>query len=310
MLTWSTPSLVFAHGGEDHGDAKPSVTVGIGPRLAIQSDQFWIVVVPTAKDGGKLQIHLSDAVTNGSIVGAQIEVTRGEATSKAMQVKGFYEVAAPFVSTPGHYDLTLAVNAGDRSDLLIGTLDIPEPPTIVRHDSVWDHILPQGSLPAAVPFLSILAGLAGLLACRRMSVQGAALRRVAVVVASGFVVLGLSAGAFGVARNIRAKAQPANAILDQPVIARRLDDGGVFVPRPTQALLDIATVNAPAAQTAQKTVRLIGQVIPDLNRSGLVQSLLAGRIEAPERGFPSIVRAVYPCLARFLKGQPCVSPRL
>jgi RND family efflux transporter MFP subunit len=62
----------------------------------------------------------------------------------------------------------------------------------------------------------------------------------------------------------------------------------VFVPEPTQRLLGIATVETAKAATVQKTIRLIGQVIPDPNKSGVVQSLLAGRIESPEGGFPAI----------------------
>ncbi|MFN0217381.1 MAG: efflux RND transporter periplasmic adaptor subunit [Hyphomicrobium sp.] len=77
------------------------------------------------------------------------------------------------------------------------------------------------------------------------------------------------------------------AILDLPDTARRSEDGAVFVPKATQRLLEVATVRTATASAAQKTVRLIGQVIPDPNKSGLVQALLAGRIEAPETGFPA-----------------------
>ena len=74
------------------------------------------------------------------------------------------------------------------------------------------------------------------------------------------------------------------AILDLPDTARRSEDGAIFIPKATQRLLEVATVRTATASAAQKTVRLIGQVIPDPNKSGLVQALLAGRIEAPEGG--------------------------
>jgi hypothetical protein len=64
------------------------------------------------------------------------------------------------------------------------------------------------------------------------------------------------------------------------------------MPKPAQALMGVATAQAAQAETLAKSVRLIGQVIPDPNHSGLVQALLAGRIEAPEGGFPPLGSAV------------------
>ena len=96
LLAALAPSPSFAHGGEDHGDAKPAVIAGVGPRMSAQSEAFEIVAIPTAKDGGKLRIYLSDLPSNAPIVKAQIEVTRGEATIKTTEAKGFYELDAPW----------------------------------------------------------------------------------------------------------------------------------------------------------------------------------------------------------------------
>ena len=282
-----SPSPVFAHGGEDHGDAKPIAAAGIGPRLATGSDIFDLVALPTAKDGGKLRVYLSDASTNKSITGAQIEVTRGEATTKLVEGKGFYELDAPWVKTPAHHNLTFAITAGDASDLLIGTLDIPEPAASARHDSIWDHILPAGS-GAVLPWVMAVLGVVGLFGIRRALPSGLPIRRIAAVIAGVVIFGGAGLGTAGLLRSMAANAPANNAVLDLPDTARRLGDGAVFAPRTTQSLLEITTQRATQAETAQKTVRLIGQVIPDLNRSGLVQSLLPGRVEAPEKGFYGI----------------------
>lgn len=282
-----SPVTVFAHGGEDHGDAKPIAAAGIGPRLATGSDLFDLVALPTAKDGGRLRVYLNDASTNKFVTGAKIEVTRGEATSKLVEGKGFYELDAPWVKTPAHYDLTFAITAGDASDLLIGTLAIPEPAAVARHDSIWDHILPPGSGAVAPWVLAVLGGLASF-GIRRVLPIGLPMRRITATIAGVVIITGAGLGSAGLLRSIAANAPAMNAVLDQPDTARRLGDGAVFAPRTTQSLLDITTQRATQAETAQKTVRLIGQVIPDLNRSGLVQSLLPGRIEAPEKGFYGI----------------------
>ena len=61
----------------------------------------------------------------------------------------------------------------------------------------------------------------------------------------------------------------------------RLSDGSVFVPKPTQRLLDVRTIVAKPEE-AHKAVSLVGRVIADPNRSGLVQSINGGRILSPE----------------------------
>jgi RND family efflux transporter MFP subunit len=72
---------------------------------------------------------------------------------------------------------------------------------------------------------------------------------------------------------------------------RRLPDGTVFVPKPSQRLLNVrTTITKP--EPAQKAVSLIGRVIADPNRSGLVQSINGGRIVAPEGGLPRLGQAV------------------
>lgn len=282
-----SPLPVHAHGGEDHGDAKPIAALGVGPRLATGSDLFDLVALPTAKDGGKLRIYLSDAATNTPVRGAQIEVTRSDTTAKAIEGNGFYELDAPWVKTPARQDLTFAITVGDASDLLIGTLNIPEPAAVARHDSVWDHIFPPGS-GTVMPWVFTALGTLGLIGIRRALPFGLPIRKIAAAVTGVMIVSGISLGSAGLIRSIAGDMPLANSVLDQPDTARRLGDGAVFAPRTTQSLLEITTQRAVEAQTAQKTVRLIGQVIPDLNRSGLVQSLLPGRIEAPEKGFYGI----------------------
>ena len=70
LLAALVPSQSFAHGGEDHGDAKPTVIAGVGPRMTAQSEAFEIVAIPTAKDGGRLRIYLGDLPSNAPIAKA------------------------------------------------------------------------------------------------------------------------------------------------------------------------------------------------------------------------------------------------
>ena len=292
LIAVSLPSpSAFAHGGEDHGDEKPAADASIGPRVEATSDTFELVAVPSGAGKGKLIIYLNDFWTNAPITNASIAITKGDATSKATPETGLYELEAPWVKTPGHYDLTFAVTAGETSDLMIGTLDIPAAPIpAAAHNSIWDHTplssMAISHIPAWVP--AAASALTLLLAFLSFTANGN-LRRTALVVTgiAGMSSVGLAAV---VLVNSRAGDHGAvgTAILDLPDTARRSEDGAVFVPKATQRLLDVSTVRTSHASSAQKTVRLTGQVIPDPNKSGLVQTLLAGRIEAPANGFPAI----------------------
>lgn len=295
VLAVSTAPSVWAHGGEVHGDEKPVTSSTIGPRMDSHSDVFELVAIPSARDGGTLAVYLQEFWTNRAVENATVELTAADETITGVFDKGVYRFKAPWVLKPGAYDLTFSITAGDQSDLLIGRLDIPEPPPVAAtHDTLWDHIWPQswqvGSLPLWAP-LSALA-LAALLSLTAIRLPRP-LRSLALI---GAAIVGLSSVA--VAATLLSGAEKsgeigsAAAILDRSEAAQRLENGTIFMPKPSQAVMGVATAQTAQAETIAKSVRLIGQVIPDPNHSGLVQALLAGRIEAPEGGFPVLGSAV------------------
>ena len=286
-----TSTGAWAHGGEDHGDQKPAADSSVGPRVEATSESFEIVGIPSGAGNGKLVVYLNDFWSNTPITKATIEVTQGDVTAKAVEQKGLYELNTPWVKTPGHYDLTFSVTSGETSDLLIGILNIPEAAAgAVAHNNIWDHVTPAFAglpkVPTWLPAMAIVTTL--LLAFLSFTAKGT-VRRAALVLTS---IAGMSSLALAAVMLVNGGTGgvtlAGTAILDLPDTARRSEDGAVFVPKATQRLLEVATVRTATASAAQKTVRLIGQVIPDPNKSGLVQALLAGRIEAPEKGFPAI----------------------
>jgi membrane fusion protein, heavy metal efflux system len=93
---------------------------------------------------------------------------------------------------------------------------------------------------------------------------------------------------FGSSSTARPVEAANTATVDSP---RRLPDGHVFVPKPTQRLLDVRT-EPLAPQSAQRAVSLIGRVIADPNSTGLVQSINGGRVMAPDGGLPRIGQTV------------------
>ncbi len=71
----------------------------------------------------------------------------------------------------------------------------------------------------------------------------------------------------------------------------RLSDGSVFLPKVTQRLIDVRTETA-ASTTIEPTITLVGRVIADPNRSGVVQSTIAGRIGAVDGALPRLGQPV------------------
>ena len=295
VLAVSTAPSVWAHGGEVHGDEKPVTSSTIGPRMESHSDIFELVAIPSARDGGTLSVYLQEFWTNRAVENATIELTAADEMITGVFDKGVYRFNAPWVLKPGAYDLTFSITAGDQSDLMIGRLDIPEPPPVAAaHDTLWDHIWPQswqiGSLPLWVPLSALaLAAFLSLSAIRlprplrNLTLLGAAIMGLSSVAVAATLLSGAErSGEIG----------SAAALLDRPEAAQRLENGTIFMPKPAQALMGVATAQAAQVETVAKSVRLFGQVIPDPNHSGLVQALLASRIEAPEGGFPVLGSAV------------------
>jgi RND family efflux transporter MFP subunit len=145
-----------------------------------------------------------------------------------------------------------------------------------------------GSIEVATPYviagvalaLGFLLGLAARSRRKLVPVTGLALVLLAVSTAYAFAHEGHDHG-----------AEAAKAALPAGDTPRRLPDGTVFVPKPSQRLLNVRTT-LTKPEEAQKAVSLIGRVIADPNRSGLVQSINGGRIMAPETGLPRLGQAV------------------
>ena len=82
--------------------------------------------------------------------------------------------------------------------------------------------------------------------------------------------------------------QPVASQGDAP---RRLPDASVYLPKPTQRLLEVRTVQTQETKT-QPRLSLTGRVIANPDRFGVVQSTLGGRITPPQSGLPKLGQAV------------------
>ncbi|NBJ13121.1 efflux RND transporter periplasmic adaptor subunit [Microvirga arsenatis] len=293
----TTIAAAVAHEGHDHGAPPPAAVTTNNPRVTAQSDAYELVGILR---GDRLGIYLDRFTSNEPVTDARIAVTVGgseEVQAEAADDDGTYTVTSAKFAGEGPLELIFAVTAPSGDDLLIGTLHLPGKPVATAPAPARGTPLQVlqstptvklGGIEVSTPYM--IAGVAlalgfllGLAARRRrklVPMAGLALVALVVSTAYAFAHEGHDHG-----------ADAAKAALPAGDTPRRLPDGTVFVPKPSQRLLNVrTTVTKP--EEAQKAVRLIGRVIADPNRSGLVQSINGGRIIAPEKGLPRLGQTV------------------
>ncbi len=297
LLTVLAPSL--AHEGHDHGGPPVAEVTTSNPRVAVQSDAYELVGILR---GGRLGVYLDRFATNEPVTDAKLAVTVAgdEEVAAEKAADDTYTVASPKFTGEGPLELIFAISAPGGDDLLIGTLQLPAKsaaatqaiPALQRPSALQAlQNLPTFRIGNAdIPTLYLIAGLVLALGfLLGLAVRGR--RKLVPVTGLAFLVL-VASTAFALSHEGEDHSgDAAKAALPAGDTPRRLPDGTVFVPKPSQRLLAVRTTPTKAEE-AQKGISLIGRVIPDPNRSGLVQSINGGRVSAPENGLPRLGQQV------------------
>lgn len=280
-----------AHEGHDHGALPAPVATAGSPRVALHSDAYELVGILR---GDRLTLFLDRYAGNAPVTDAGLVVTIGTGADVAATptAEGTYVVASDRLVGAGPLELVFAITHPGGDDLLIGTLERPAAPAAGApaasgHASAQAASVVIAGRPVPVLYLAMGAALAvGLL-------LGATLRRsLPALSLTGLVLVLLIAGT-GLASAHEGHDHGETAKVAPPAgdTPRRLADGSVFAPKPTQRLLEIRT-QVTKTEEARKTLALVGRVIADPNRSGQVQSITGGRIVAPESGLPRLGQIV------------------
>ena len=284
-----TAGSADAHPG--HGDEAVAPTAGTAmPRTEAHSDLFELVLTVRS---GTANLFLDRFSTNEPVEGAIIEVAEGDATATAeAQPDGTYRLVAPWLARPGRHELVFTVTAGEQSDLLNASLDLPSD----------DHAAvaapgPRARLQAALGDRRgpVIAGFGFLLGVFTTLVFLAPRHRVRLRAAMGGMALLSAVLVAGAALahpghdEPESGSQPASsAATDAP---RRQHDGSVSMPKDAQRILAIRTVLAAEIEAA-KTVQVIGQIVADPEAAGRVQSSQPGRVGVGERGLARLGQRV------------------
>jgi len=286
VLTVFYGSALHAHEGHDHAEqAAPAPASSRSARAEARSDNFELVAVAR---GQELAIYLDRFGDNEPIDGAVIEVETPAGAVKAEARPGdAYRVTGPWLAKPGQVDLIVTVTAGEMTDILPVSLSLPETtamavekaPTAAANASAKATGDRPLLIVGGVAVLSFLVGLASASRRRARAINMLALLSVASV---------LLAGSPAWAHEGHDHGEPAPVALTATGdLAQRLPEGGIFVPKPTQRIFAVRTIQT-SESTHRRSVELPGRVIPDPNGSGLVQAAVGGRLSAPPGGFPRL----------------------
>jgi membrane fusion protein, heavy metal efflux system len=281
LLTFAAPAP--AHEGHDHGEAPRAAPMPGSPRVVATSERYQLVGIA---EGEVLVIYLDRAEDNAPVAGATMELSLdGESFKAELQEKSaIYEVTAPLLRKPGSYEVLVTLTEGSTQDLLVGTLTIPaisgQAGTV--RGGLTDALVaamegPRGGRRgvafAGIVLLAAAAGGALLSGRRKLLIVPAAILGLILASAVAWAHEGHDHGP-------DLSVSTGNSPYRRP-------DGTMFVPKPTQRLLEIRT-RAAAVESRPRTVRFHGRIVPNPNRSGVVQSTLQGRYEAPDGGVPPL----------------------
>jgi membrane fusion protein, heavy metal efflux system len=284
FLVFGASERTPAHEGHDHAaDAPAAAGSPASPRVVATSETYQFVGIA---EGEVLVIYLDRAEDNTPVTTATIDVSLdGEVFKAELQEKSAtYEITAPLLRKAGNYEVVVTLSDGGAHDLLVGTLRIlsTSAQADTRHTGVRQVIANAlasstgRTLLVAVGVLLVVGAAAGgavLSGRRKLYVLPAAIMG---LVLASVVAWAHEGHDHGPDLSVSTGNSPS-----------RRADGSLFVPKPTQRLLEIRT-RTISVESKTRTVRFNGRIVANPNRSGVVQSTLQGRYEAPEGGVPPL----------------------
>jgi len=273
-------------GGPDHqhGPGPTAAALPQSPRLVAVSESWQLVGI---LKGGALTLYLDRQEDNAPATDVTLDLDIAGRTVRAeAQADGTFRIPAEALGT-GEVEV-LATIGGATPDLLVGTIRVPGGAAAPVAAHGHTHTLGD-FLHRRVSVETVLVALAG------TGLAGLTL---------GFLVGRRRAGAAALALALLAAAPaaagpggpdhqhgPETATAEDGDAPRRRADGLVFVPKPTQRLLELRTRRVAPEETARR-VTLAGRVLPNPDAQAVVQPATAGRIVAIDGALPRRGQAV------------------
>ncbi len=273
-------------GGPDHqhGPEPTATALPQSPRLVAVSEAWQLVGI---LKGGALTLYLDRQEDNAPASGATLDLDIAGRTVRAEpQPDGTFRIPAEALGT-GEVEV-LATVGGAAPDLLVGTIRVPGGAAAPAAAHGHSHAL-SDFLHRRVSVETVLIALAGT-GIGALAVGFLFGRRRAGVAALVLTLLAASPVAAGPGGPDH-RHGPETATAEDGDAPRRRADGLVFVPKPTQRLLELRTRRV-TPEDAARHVTLLGRVLPSPDAQAVVQPATAGRIVAIDGTLPRRGQAV------------------
>ena len=293
-LSLIATSAALAHEGHDHADegsdavaatVAASATVGgIAGRSVVElTSELYEAVVQS--HGDHLDLWLDRYDTNEPVTGARVAVTLGEAAEVVAEEEtpGQYRVPITPLAPGASAALALSIQSAFGDDLLGGTLtDATPPPEPLTSRIV--HAL-EHSWRWLLGALIVIGAAIVLLRLRARRRDRFALSVGVVLFAAIWALQPAPLGAHEGHEHADDTAPPLAATTgSRPA---RLADGSVFIPKPTQRLLEVRTVRVQEGDVS-RSLRLAGELVGDPRASAVLQTLQGGRVAGEGGSWPEL----------------------
>ena len=293
-LSLIATSAALAHEGHDHADegsdavaatvvASGSAGDTAGRTVVELTSELYEAVVQS--HGDHLDLWLDRYDTNEPVTGARVAVTLGEAAEVVAEEEtpGQYRVPITPLAPSASAALALSIQSAFGDDLLGGTLtDATPPPEPLTSRIV--HALEHGWRWLLGVLIAVGAAIV-LMRLRARRRDRFALSVGVVLFAAIWALQPAPLGAHEGHEHADDTAPPLAATTgSRPA---RLADGSVFVPKPTQRLLEVRTVRVLEGDVS-RSLRLAGELVGDPRASAVLQTLQGGRVAGEGGSWPEL----------------------
>ena len=269
--------------GHTHGDEIAPSTAAASPRVSMTGEIYDVVGILR---NGRVVFYVDRLTDNTPVTDAKLEVALGSAkiALNAPEADGTYVMDAGGLARGGSHELIVSIQGAEGDDLVAGTMEpIAQAHARSGHPHLSDRLRAMISGPLIFASGLLLGVILGALLWRRRAAVAAM-----VLLASVAALMPSAFGGPGGDGHTHGDEQTAPVATNAP---HRLPDGSVFLPKPTQRLLEVRTLKVEESEV-RKTVSLPGRVIASPRQSGVVQSINGGRIAPIDGKLPGLGQKV------------------
>ena len=294
-LSLIATSAALAHDGHVHADEESGAVAATVAASAAAGDTAGRTVIELLSEryeavvqshGDHLDIWLDRYDTNEPVTGARVVVTVGESAEVVAEEESPGQYMAPITPlTPGaSAALALSIQSAFGDDLLGGTLTDATPPA---------QPLASGIVHALAHGWRWLLGVLIAVGAAIMLLRLRARRRDRFALSVGVVLFAaiwaLQPAPLGAHEGHDHADEPTAPMLAATTGSRpaRLADGSVFLPKPTQRLLEVRTVRVQEGDVS-RSLQLAGELVGDPRASAVLQTLQGGRVAGEGGSWPEL----------------------